>query len=122
MGLKDNVLLAGYRSDIPDVLNAADIFVFPSFHEGMPVSALEAMACGLPVICSQIRGNVDIVEEGENGYLFAPADSDALSRKIGLLMDDADKRKTMGAKNRKIVEDFSLEAVTEELKRIYSMI
>lgn len=122
MGLKDNVLLAGYRSDIPDVLNAADIFVFPSFHEGMPVSALEAMACGLPVICSQIRGNVDIVEEGENGYLFAPADSDALSRKIGLLMDDADKRKTMGAKNRKIVEDFSLETVTEELKRIYSMI
>lgn len=122
MGLKDNVLLAGYRSDIPDVLNAADIFVFPSFHEGMPVSVLEAMACGLPVICSQIRGNVDIVEEGENGYLFAPADSDALSRKIGLLMDDADKRKAMGAKNKELVEDFSLETVTEELKRIYSMI
>jgi len=122
MGLKDNVLLAGYRSDIPDVLNAADIFVFPSFHEGMPVSVLEAMACGLPVIASDIRGNVDIIKDGYNGYLFAPANANTLCEKLELLMDDADKRKTMGTKNREIVKDFSLEAVTEELKRIYLMV
>lgn len=122
MGLKDNVILAGYRSDIPDVLNAADVFVFPSFHEGMPVSALEAMACGLPVICSEIRGNVDIIKEGDNGYLFSPADSDMLSNKIALLMDNEPLRKQMGAKNREIVKDFSLEAVTEELKSIYARV
>lgn len=122
MGLKDNVLLAGYRNDIPDVLNAADIFVFPSFHEGMPVSVLEAMACGLPVIASDIRGNVDIIKDGYNGYLFAPANANTLCEKLELLMDDADKRKTMGTKNREIVKDFSLEAVTEELKRIYLMV
>lgn len=122
MGLKENVILAGYRSDIPDVLNAADIFVFPSFHEGMPVSALEAMACGLPIICSEIRGNVDIIREGDNGYLFQPSDVETLARKLEYLLDDAEKRKVMGLKNKEIVKDFSLESVTEELKRIYKSV
>ena len=122
MGLKENVILAGYRSDIPDVLNAADIFVFPSFHEGMPVSALEAMACGLPIICSEIRGNVDIIREGDNGYLFQPSDVETLARKLEYLLDDAEKRKIMGLKNKENVKDFSLESVTEELKRIYKSV
>ena len=121
-GLKDNVILAGYRSDIPDVLNAADIFVFPSFHEGMPVSALEAMACSLPVVCSAIRGNVDVVKDGDNGYLFKPSDVDTLSRQIALLMDNDALRQQMGAKNKGIVREFSLGAVTEELKAIYSKV
>ncbi|KKB49569.1 hypothetical protein HMPREF1536_04634 [Parabacteroides gordonii MS-1 = DSM 23371] len=119
LGLKNNVVLAGYRLDIPDILNAADIFVFPSFHEGMPVSALEAMACGLPIICSEIRGNVDIIKEGDNGYLFMPTDVDSLSQKLSSLMDDGQKREAMGKKNKNIVKAFSLEAVTEELKSIY---
>lgn len=122
MGLKENVILAGYRSDIPDVLNAADIFVFPSFHEGMPVSALEAMACGLPIICSEIRGNVDIIREGDNGYLFQPSDVETLARKLEYLLDDAEQRKIMGLKNKENVKDFSLESVTEELKRIYKSV
>lgn len=122
MGLKENVILAGYRSDIPDVLNAADIFVFPSFHEGMPVSALEAMACGLPIICSEIRGNVDIIREGDNGYLFQPSDVETLARKLEYLLDDAEKRKIMGLKNKENVKDFSLESVTEELKKIYKSV
>lgn len=122
MGLKENVILAGYRSDIPDVLNAADIFVFPSFHEGMPVSALEAMACGLPIICSEIRGNVDIIREGDNGYLFQPSDVETLARKLEYLLDDAEKRKIMGLKNKENVKDFSLESVTEELIRIYKSV
>ena len=121
-GLKENVILAGYRSDIPDVLNAADIFVFPSFHEGLPVSALEAMACGLPIICSEIRGNVDIIREGDNGYLFQPSDVETLARKLEYLLDDAEKRKVMGLKNKENVKDFSLESVTEELKRIYKSV
>lgn len=120
LGLQDNVILAGYRSDIPDVLNAADIFVFPSFHEGMPVSALEAISCGLPIIASEIRGNVDIIQDGDNGYLFAPSDVDTLTQKIALLMDDEELRIAMGEKNRVLAQDFSLENVTNELKEIYS--
>lgn len=122
LGVKNNVLLVGYRSDVPDILNAADIFVFPSYHEGMPVSALEAMACGLPIICSEIRGNVDIIREGDNGYLFQPSDVETLARKLEYLLDDAEKRKVMGLKNKENVKDFSLESVTEELKRIYKSV
>ena len=120
LGLQDNVILAGYRSDIPDILSATDIFIFPSFHEGMPVSALEAMACGLPVIASKIRGNVDIVRDGDNGYLFEPSDVETLTQKISLLMDDEGLRITMGEKNKVLVQDFSLENVTYELKEVYS--
>lgn len=122
LGLKEHVVLAGYRSDIPEILNAADIFVFPSFHEGMPVSVLEAIACGIPIICSAIRGNVDVVQDGDNGYLFKPSDGDTLSREIALLMDNETLRLQMGAKNKKVVKKFSLEAVTEELKAIYSKV
>lgn len=122
LGVKNKVLLVGYRSDVPDILNAADIFVFPSYHEGMPVSALEAMACGLPIICSEIRGNVDIIREGDNGYLFQPSDVETLARKLEYLLDDAEKRKVMGLKNKENVKDFSLESVTEELKRIYKSV
>lgn len=118
-GLEDKVILAGYRSDIPDILNAADIFVFPSFHEGMPVSALEAMACGLPIVCSEIRGNVDIVQDGVNGFLFAPTNFVLLSQRLLLLMDDKQLRKSMGKKNETIVGDFSIESVAEELYSIY---
>lgn len=122
LGLKDNVALAGYRSDIADILNAADIFVFPSFHEGLPVSALEAMACGLPIVCSEIRGNVDIVTDSENGYLFQPSDVNVLSEKLERLMDDEEMRNMMGMKNNVVVRDFSIDSVTEELKRIYSSV
>ena len=83
---------------------------------------LEAMACSLPVVCSAIRGNVDVVRDGDNGYLFKPSDVDTLSRKIALLMDNEALRLQMGAKNKKIVREFSLEAVTEELKAIYSKV
>lgn len=119
LGLQNNVIFAGFRSDIPDILNSADIFVFPSFHEGLPVSILEAMACGLPVICSEIRGNVDIVKDCDNGYLFKPSDVEELSLKLASLMDDTSKCNIMGMKNKKIVCDFSLGAVTEELMQIY---
>lgn len=119
LGLQENVILAGFRSDISDILNSADIFVFPSFHEGLPVSLLEAMACGLPVVCSEIRGNVDIIKDSDNGYLFKPSDIDSLSLKLASLMDDISKCNIMGMKNKKIVCDFSLETVTEELMQIY---
>lgn len=118
--MKDKVILAGYRSDIPDILHAADLFVFPSFHEGLPVSALEAMACGLPVICSRIRGNVDIVKDGENGFLFAPEDSITLVLQIERLINNQELARRFGEINKQIVRIFSQEAVVEELKNIYT--
>jgi len=119
--MKDKVILAGYRSDIPDILHAADLFVFPSFHEGLPVSALEAMACGLPVICSRIRGNVDIVKDGENGFLFEPEDDTTLVLQIERLINSQELARRFGEKNKQIVREFSQEAVVEELMKLYSI-
>lgn len=120
-GLGDKVILAGYRSDIPDILHAADLFVFPSFHEGLPVSALEAMACGLPLICSKIRGNVDIVKDGVNGFLFEPDDHLSLAIAMERLIIEQSLSKKFGEKNKEIVKDFSQNAVIEELKKIYTI-
>lgn len=119
--LDNHVCLAGYRDDIPQILNAADIFVFPSFHEGMPVSALEAMACGLPVICSKVRGNVDIVSDNVNGFLFNPNDSKELSNHINKLLDNCNLRMEMGKCNLEIVKSYSYEAVKKELKDYYNL-
>ena len=120
-GLSDKVILAGYRSDIPDILHAADLFVFPSFHEGLPVSALEAMACGLPLICSHIRGNVDIVKDGVNGFLFEPEDHLTLAIAMERLIGNHELAEVFGEKNKQIVKDFSQNAVIEELKKLYTI-
>ena len=120
-GLSDKVILTGYRSDIPDILPAADLFVFPSFHEGLPVSALEAMACGLPLICSNIRGNVDIVKDGENGFLFEPQDYLSLAIAIERLIGNQELAESFGEKNKEIVKAFSQEAVINELKKLYTI-
>lgn len=68
-GLERAVIFAGYRSDVKELLHCVDAFVFPSIQEGLPVALMEAMAAGLPIVASRIRGNVDLIEDGVNGYL-----------------------------------------------------
>ncbi|MEC6747650.1 glycosyltransferase family 4 protein [Marinilactibacillus sp. XAAS-LB27] len=72
LNISEQVLLLGYRSDIKELLNISDCFVFPSLQEGLPVALMEAMASGLPISCSKIRGNVDLIEPSVNGYFFKP--------------------------------------------------
>lgn len=119
LGIGERVFLAGYRCDIKEILKTADVFVFPSFHEGLAVSMMEAMAAGLPVVCSRIRGNVDLIEEGKGGYLFEPWDSEALGRAIGKILQDKTLAKRMGAYNKKVVQNYSYQKVYEETEKIY---
>ena len=67
--LADRVHFLGYRMDIPQICRAADCFIFPSRQEGLSFALMEAMETGLPVICSRIRGNTDLIEHGQGGYL-----------------------------------------------------
>lgn len=72
--LEKNIQFAGFRSDVHEILQCADCFVLSSFREGLSVALMEAMTEGLPVVCSRIRGNVDLIEEGVGGYLMAPGE------------------------------------------------
>ena len=71
-GIENKMIFAGFRSDVADFYKNADCFVFPSFREGLSVSLMEAMASGMSIVCSRIRGNIDLVDEGKGGYLFDP--------------------------------------------------
>lgn len=75
LGMQDRVVMAGYQENIPKMLSALDAFCLPSFSEGLPVSLLEAMASGVPVIGSEVKGIVEVVKEGRTGFLF-PSNSD----------------------------------------------
>lgn len=69
LNVSDRLLMTGYRNDVELFYRIADVFVFPSFREGLPVAVMEAMASGLPVVATSIRGNNDLIKEGENGIL-----------------------------------------------------
>lgn len=119
LGVKDNLILAGYRRDIPDIINAADVFLFPSKHEGLPVSLMEAMAGGLPIICSDIRGNKDLIKDEKNGYLFPPKDTQWLYEKLRALIDDKEKKECFSKAVQEHILEYSIEQVEKELKGIY---
>ena len=69
LGVAEHIHFLGYRNDISEICNCADIFIFMSHQEGLPVALMEAMACGLPVICSNIRGNIDLIDDGVTGLI-----------------------------------------------------
>lgn len=98
LDIEEHVHFLGYRSDICQICHASDLFVFMSFQEGLPVALMEAMACGLPVVCSDIRGNQDLVTNRENGILSENT-PEAVSRYIHTfvnkeleLQDDEEER------------------------------
>lgn len=108
--------MLGYRRDISDLYGAADFAALPSFQEGLPVALMEAMASGLPVIASSIRGNVDLVV-GDGGLLFSPFDTNKCEKAIdGMFAAD---RIAMGIRNKMEIEKFSLETVLRIMYEIY---
>jgi glycosyltransferase involved in cell wall biosynthesis len=96
LGLHDRVRLAGQRSDVPELLAAADVFVLSSASEGMPISVLEAMAAGLPVVASRVGGVPELVIDGETGLLVAPGDAYELAEALRRLFADAGLRQRLG--------------------------
>lgn len=118
----------GYREDMMEIYQLADLFLFPSFQEGLPMALLEAMAYGLPVICSDIRGSRDLMEVNasypfdycEGGILVANADDvPAYMKAIQLLLIDHKKREEMGKKNSLRATEFSIQTVKASMKKIY---
>lgn len=95
-GLGDRLRRLGYRTDIPAVLAAADIFTLPSHFEGLPMSIIEAMFCALPVVATDIRGSRELVTDGETGLLVPRSDIPALAAALQRLATAPALRHTMG--------------------------
>jgi glycosyltransferase involved in cell wall biosynthesis len=120
LGITNNVRFLGHSREVVKYYQASDIFVLPSYAEGMPNSLLEAMACGLPVIASRIGGVVDVVEDGKSGILVEPGDVSGLASAMVRLLKDAELRQRLGAEARKrIVEGFSIDRMAEEYIKLY---
>jgi glycosyltransferase involved in cell wall biosynthesis len=99
--------------DLPALLNDADAFVLPSLYEGHPKALLEAMACGLPVIGSDVSGIRELIQHGENGLLCPPT-AVGIREALEVLMADAALRSRLGKNARKFaVENFSLQKIVE---------
>lgn len=118
LGVEKQVKFLGYRKDIPELLYAADLFAFPSYREGLSLSLMEAMASSLPVICSKVRGNVDLIEEGRGGYLIDPRDINEFSEKLEMLLTN-DERKSYGLTNLEKIHDFDRNYVLDRMIEIY---
>lgn len=114
-----NLHLLGYRTDIIELLNAADVFAFPSFREGLSVALMEAMASGLPCVVSRIRGNVDLIEESENGFLCDAEDIDAFAISLNQLITHKELRKQMCVANQKKVRQNDSAQTTMKMSKIY---
>lgn len=125
LGVKQQVKFLGYRTDLYELYAIADCFVFSSLREGLSVSLMEAMAAGLPVICSRIRGNVDLVEDGVGGYLIEPMDVGQCAKAVDKLIEMKDfmflKWKSMGQENTEIVKHFNKETVKQRFREIYRL-
>ena len=121
LGVGENVHLLGYRNDVAQLYAAGDICCFPSFREGLPVSLMEAMACGLPVVCSDIRGNRDLIKPHQGGLLCQPNDSESFESAIRLLLEKSEIREEMGRYNYEYVQRFSIEKMLDEMKALYSL-
>lgn len=119
LGIEKQVYLLGFRNDIPEICMASDLFIFPSFREGLSVALMEAMACGLPIICSNIRGNKDLIVDNRGGYLIDPTDVDELAKKILLLNEEQNRKKNMGLYNVKRIKKFELKNVLKETAQLY---
>jgi glycosyltransferase involved in cell wall biosynthesis len=113
----------GYRQDVPDILAAADIFVFPSLFEGLPGAVIEAMALGLPIVGSDIPSMREVVEPGKNALLIPAKSSAELAQSIHSLLMNPEKMSEMGIRSREIFEErFTMEKSASRMIELFHQV
>lgn len=122
LGVEKQVHLLGFRRDVYRLSSAADLFLFSSRQEGLSVSVMEAMACGLPIVASSIRGNTDLIDPGEGGFLVAPDDAAGFAGAIRQILSDPDVGELMKAHNLKKIRDYGTEAVLQQMAQLYKSV
>lgn len=119
LGVENQVHFLGFRKDISEICKIVDLFVFPSYREGLSVALMEAMAAGLPIVCSNIRGNVDLINHGINGFLVEPHNVNGFTKYIDKIISDRAIQMSMSNKNLELVKNYDRLIIREEMNKIY---
>jgi glycosyltransferase involved in cell wall biosynthesis len=120
LGIRERCLFLGNRHDVDRLYGVCDLTVLSSFFEGTPNVALESMACGVPVIATEVSDNAQIIPDGRVGYVVPLGDEAALCQRICHLLDDDTRRRQMGREARAWVEaEFSIARLVDKTSRVY---
>ena len=120
LGVAEDVVFLGFRKDIGEFITMADIGVSVSKQEGLPMNLAEEMYAAKPVVASNIRGHADLIDNGENGYLFSRGDKNAFAARIAKLYSDNELYNKMSGEAKKKSTHFELSNCLEEMKIIYN--
>ncbi len=119
-GLQGRFVFAGFRTDLQRFLPWCDLVVLPSHTEGLPVVILEALAAGVPVVATAVGGTPEVIADGVHGYLVPPGDAAALAGRIADSLENAEKRRAMGARGRlRVRDEFTFPAQAEKYHRLF---
>lgn len=122
LGLSDSVVFLGLRSDIPQLLQAADAFVLSSSYEGLSIALLEAMASGLPVVTTAVEGVNDVMTDGQTGMVVALEDTVGFAQSMVRLTQSVDLRRSMGSAAREVVQSrYSIVRQVDEYVRLLGL-
>ncbi len=119
LGIKDAVRFLGVRHDIPELMASIDLYCLPSRYEGLPFSALEAMAAGRPIVATDVPGTNEVVVNGRNGLLVRPDDPDALAKAIGRVQDDPRLGRRLAAEGRETVMGYSFDSMISKYETLF---
>ncbi|PKN49481.1 MAG: hypothetical protein CVU63_02030 [Deltaproteobacteria bacterium HGW-Deltaproteobacteria-20] len=120
LGLGDRFRFLGYRSDMPRVISALDVYVLSSLWEGLPLALLEALAMGKPVVATRVGGNPEVVDHGVNGFIVPPRDASALAQALlKTCRDDAFRRNARDVNRTRFETQFSLQAMVSAHEKLY---
>ena len=121
LGMDDLVIFLGKRAQdtLPYYYSAADILIMPSYYESFGMVALEAMACGTPVVASQVGGLPYLVQDGKTGLIVPSGDPEALVAPLDRLMKDKDLREKLGSQAADYAKQYSWENITTQIVKVY---
>ena len=120
--LEDVVYLLGYRNDIDKLYQLSDVGVSASIREGLGLNVLEEMACGLPVVVSSNRGHREIVQNGENGYVFRNGNEDDFIMNIRKIYRNVKESDKISRNNLRKVKEYSVEKTIEQMAFVYEKV
>lgn len=122
LNLGDRVQFLGNRSDVPELMAASDLVVLPSRWEGLPLSLLEAMAAGKPVVACQVGGVSEVIRDGKEGFLVPPEAPEAFKIAIQKLLNNPGLMSSLGQAGKQRAEFYSSETVTNQVRSLYIML